>query len=180
MVLLGTFTSLRLGELSALRRDRVDLAAGTIRIVESVSELGDGTRVIGEPKTWAGRRTVAIPAGLLGDLGDHLNLYSEPAADGLVFVGPKGGPVRWSNWSTTWRDVVVPLGFGHLRFHDLRHTGNTLAAATGASTRELMARMGHSSARAALLYQHATVERERQIADKLNDMIVAARSKATG
>lgn len=51
MVLLGTFTSLRLGELSALRRDRVDLAAGTIRIVESVSELGDGTRVIGEPKT---------------------------------------------------------------------------------------------------------------------------------
>lgn len=87
--------------------------------------------------------------------------------------------MRRSNWSTTWRDVVVPLGFGHLRFHDLRHTGNTLAAATGASTRELMARMGHSSARAALLYQHATVERELQIADKLNDMIVAARSKAT-
>lgn len=58
------------------------------------------------------------------------------------------------------------------------HTGNTLAAATGASTRELMARMGHSSARAALLYQHATVERERQIADKLNDMITAARTTA--
>ena len=35
-------------------------------------------------------------------------------------------------------------------------------------------RLGHSSTRAALLYQHATVERERQIADKLNDMITAA------
>ena len=43
-----------------------------------------------------------------------------------------------------------------------------------------MARMGHSSARAALLYQHATVERERQIADKLNDMITAARSGSEG
>ena len=107
-------------------------------------------------------RTVVLPdphRNRVDELRKHLNLYSEPAADRLVFVGPKGGPVRRLNWSTTWRDVVVPFGFGHLKFHDLRHTGNTLAAATGASTRELMARMGHSSARAALLYQHATVER---------------------
>ena len=52
------------------------------------------------------------------------------------------------------------LGLSDLHFHDLRHTGNTLAAATGASTKELMTRMGHASSRAALLYQHATRERE--------------------
>ena len=52
----------------------------------------------------------------------------------------------------------LPAGF---HFHDLRHTGNNLAAASGASTRELMHRMGHGTMRAALIYQHATGERDR-------------------
>lgn len=47
-----------------------------------------------------------------------------------------------------------------MHFHDLRHTGGTLAAATGASLKELMARLGHSSTRAALIYQHATRDRD--------------------
>ena len=56
-----------------------------------------------------------------------------------------------------------------VHFHDLRHTGNALAAATGASTKELMARMGHSSVRAALIYQHASRSRDTQIADAISD-----------
>ena len=54
---------------------------------------------------------------------------------------------------------------------DLRHTGNTLAAASGASTRELMQRMGHASMRAALIYQHATSERDREIASAMDRRI---------
>ena len=41
-----------------------------------------------------------------------------------------------------------------LHFHDLRHTGNTFAASSGAGLRDLMARMGHDSERAAMIYQH--------------------------
>jgi hypothetical protein len=59
----------------------------------------------------------------------------------------------------------------HLHFHDLRHTGNTFAASTGASTKELMVRMGHASARAALIYQHATEERDVAIAEGLSAMV---------
>ena len=66
-----------------------------------------------------------------------------------------------------------------LHFHDLRHTGNTLAA-EGASLRELMARMGHSSARAALIYQHATKDRERAIGAAISARIEAARAQAKG
>jgi integrase len=58
----------------------------------------------------------------------------------------------------------LPAGF---HFHDLRHTGNNLAAASGASTREPMHRMGHGTMRAALICQHATGERDREIADAL-------------
>jgi hypothetical protein len=42
---------------------------------------------------------------------------------------------------------------------------------SGASTRELMQRMGHSTMRAALIYQHATDERAREIADRLNEVV---------
>ena len=174
LVLLGTFTSLRFGELSALTRRRVDVEVGLLNVAEAISELSDGTRLVGDPKSSAGRRSVAIPAALLPELRDHLDRYAQPGAHGLVFLGPLGGPLRRSNWSTVWRRTVDPLGLTELRFHDLRHTGNTLAAATGASTKELMRRMGHSSTRAALLYQHATNEREFEIARRLNDMIEAA------
>ena len=55
-----------------------------------------------------------------------------------------------------------------VHLHDLRHAGNHLAAMSGATTRELMGRMGHSSMRAALIYQHATKERDRVIADSMD------------
>jgi Phage integrase family len=58
-----------------------------------------------------------------------------------------------------------------LRFHDLRHTAGTLAARTGATAKELMARLGHSSSRAAMIYQHAAAERDRLIAEGLDAMI---------
>ena len=75
-----------------------------------------------------------------------------------------------------WRSIAHDAALDGLRFHDLRHTGNTLAAMTGASTKELMTRMGHSSTRAALGYQHATEARERLIATKLSEMISEART----
>jgi hypothetical protein len=56
-------------------------------------------------------------------------------------------------------------------FHDLRHTGNTLTAAAGASLRELMDRMGHSSPRAALVYLHGSDARQRAIADGLSRLV---------
>lgn len=75
------------------------------------------------------------------------------------------------------------MGLPGLHFHDLRHTGNTLAATTGASQRELMERMGHSTTRAALIYQHRSAERDRLIADamsKLAETEIRQARKRTG
>jgi integrase len=115
---------------------------------------------------------------MLPALRDHLANYSEPGAEGVVFVGPNGGPLWRGKFNTAWRTLSRKAGLDGLRFRDLRHTGNTFAARTGASTKELVTRMGHSSTRAALGYQHATEERERLIASRLNDMISAARETA--
>jgi integrase len=69
--------------------------------------------------------------------------------------------------------VVLP----HLHFHDLRHVANTLTAASGASTRELMHRMGHVSPEAALRYQHATKDRDLAIATALGELIADLRPR---
>ena len=63
-----------------------------------------------------------------------------------------------------------------LHFHDLRHVGGTLAAAAGASLKEVMARLGHSSTRAAMIYQHATRDRDQAIARALSGLVQQART----
>ncbi|MFI0357448.1 tyrosine-type recombinase/integrase [Actinomadura sp. 9N407] len=67
------------------------------------------------------------------------------------------------------------LGVPNLHFHDLRHTGNTLAADMGVSLRNLMARMGHDNERAALRYQHQSSNADRTIANGLDALVRAER-----
>ncbi len=177
LVLLATFTSLRFGELAALRRTDVDLDAGEVRVRSSQAELKKGRLIVKGPKSEAGRRTVTIPIVIVPELRRHLEWFAHRDPGGLVFVGAKGGVLRRRNFHRLWVTALRKAGLGDadVHFHDLRHTGNNLAAATGASTRELMARMGHSTMRAALIYQHATRERDRQIADGVSEQISVAR-----
>ena len=73
----------------------------------------------------------------------------------LVFTSPMGTPLRHSNfYRRAWLPAVAKAGLPGIHFHDLRHAGNTLTADAGASLRELMDRMGHSSTRAALICQN--------------------------
>jgi integrase len=174
MVLLATFTGLRLGELRALKRSRLDLLHRTVSVVEQYQELSGGRLVLGPPKTDAGRRTVAIPEVVVPDLEAHLESFAAPGRDGLVFCSETGGPVNRKTFYRAWNHATEACGLDGFRFHDLRHTGNTLAAATGASTKELMSRMGHASPRAALIYQHATRDRDAVIAQGLSDLITIA------
>ncbi len=98
--------------------------------------------------------------------------YAEPGAEGRVFVGARGNTIHRSNWALLWHRARLGAGVDPAtRLHDLRHTGNHFAAQSGASTRELMSRMGHSSMRAALIYQHATEQRDQVIAATLDAML---------
>lgn len=174
LVLLAAFGSLRWGELVGLRQSDVDLQSMTVHVRRSVAEVG-GQLVVKEPKTAAGRRSIAIPTALRDELRRHLELYAEPGLSGRVFTGEKGATPRRAHFVRVWRAAKKAAGVDEgVHFHDLRHTGNHFAAASGASTRELMARMGHASMRAALIYQHATADRDRAIALALDDLVRGA------
>jgi len=133
---------------------------------------------VGPPKSAAGVRVVALPAVALEALSAHMKEYAGADPDSLIFTGPKGAHLRASTFGpmVKWRHTVASVSLPDFHFHDLRHTGNHLAATAGASTRELMHRMGHSTVRAALVYQHATSERDREIAEGIDKRV----AKQTG
>lgn len=181
LVLAATFTGLRWGELIALRRRDVDLTGGVVHVGRRLAESRGGVMREGPPKSVAGVRAVALPAFLLPGLSEHIDGYAENGPDGLLFVGDRGGPLRRGNFhrATKWTKTVVGAGLpGGFHFHDLRHTGNQLVAEAGASTRELMYRMGHGSMRAALIYQHASSQRDRALAEGLSNLVQASRGTA--
>lgn len=180
LVLLATFAQLRFGELVGLRRHDIDLASMELRVRTATAELQDGSQIDDEPKSRAGKRPVSLPRGLKPDIELHLARYAEPDPTGRLFIGPRGGVPRRRNFNRVWKKALDSAGIPaemDLHLHDLRHTGSTWSAQSGATLRELMARIGHSSARAALIYQHATRERDKAIAAALDELINAARAR---
>ncbi|WP_326621136.1 site-specific integrase [Streptomyces decoyicus] len=175
LVLLAAFTGLRFGELAALERHDVDLERRTISVRRSQAETRTQGLTIKAPKSGAGIRTVAFPASLVDELAAHLSQHAESGRSGLIFVGQRGGRLRRNNIRRVWLQALRAAGLSDVRFHDLRHTGNTLAATGGATTRELMHRMGHSSVRAALIYQHLVNGRDQAIADHVDEQIQRSR-----
>jgi integrase len=129
------------------------------------------------PKSRAGRRTVSIPAAIIPDIKAHLDKYTKRGDDAPVSTGIKGGPLRRSGFNklTRWVDLLRTMGVPGLHFHDLPHTGNTLVA-----VRNLMARMGHDNERTALIYQHASNQADRKIAEGLNALVEGARRSDNG
>ncbi|MFC4089118.1 tyrosine-type recombinase/integrase [Micromonospora sp. GCM10011541] len=180
LVVVAALSALRWGELVALRRRDLDLDSGTVRVTRKLAALRSHLE-FGPPKSAAGVRVVAVPAAAVEALRAHLAEFTAADADALVFTGDKGALLRSGNFgrAVKWTRTVAALGLPGFHFHDLRHTGNTLAAASGASTRELMQRMGHASMRAALIYQHATSERDREIASAM-DRRIARQARRNG
>jgi integrase len=173
LVLLGAFTSLRYGELAALRRASFGPDCETVKVTASMVELRTGELIFGPPKSKAGRRIVTVPTTIRAEIRRHLDTYVPEDPDALVFTGSKGGALRPGNFhrAARWKHITAEAGLPGFHFHDLRHTGNTLAAGTGASLADLMARMGHGSTRAALIYQHATQQADQAIAAALDNQI---------
>lgn len=174
LVLLAAWCAMRFGELSELRRSDIDLNDGVIRVRRGVTFV-DGKALVGPPKSAAGKRDVAIPPHLVPTIKAHLKEHAEWGKDGLVFPGPRGGHLTSATLYDHWWAARDAAGRPDLRFHDLRHTGAVLAAQTGATLAELMARLGHSTPAAAMRYQHAAQGRDAEIAAKLSE--IATRSK---
>jgi integrase len=180
MVLLAAWCAMRFGELAELRRSDIDVKAGVVRVRRGVIR-GDAGRAVKGPKSEAGKRDVNIPPHLMPLVKDHLRDHVAASQTALVFPAAAGGHMAPSSLYAVYHPAREAAGRDDLRFHDLRHTGAVLAAATGATLAELMARLGHSTVSAAMRYQHAAADRDKAIAEALSKLatvtpITAAKS----
>jgi integrase len=180
LVLLVTFASLRWGEAMGLQRCDIDVTAGTVRIRQAFVEQRGVGLILGPPKSRAGVRVIAVPKAVIPVLKQHMIDHVGKAPDAFVFTGESGRTV-WRgtfNKLVKWSESVAAIGAHGLHFHDLRHTGNTLASrAPGTNLRDIMARMGHDSPRAALIYQHTNSEADQGIASAMDKAVNALRRK---
>lgn len=171
LVMLAAWCGLRYGELAELRRHDVDVEGGVLRVRRAVVRV-DGRDLVGPTKSEAGTRNVAVPPHLLPAVAEHLSAHVGRRADALLFPRKPGDPRHLMHTELTkiYAQARAAAGRPDLRLHDLRHTGATYAAQTGATLAELMARLEHSTTGAALRYQHAAAGRDAQIAARLSEL----------
>jgi integrase len=169
LTLLAAWCGLRFGELAELRRKDVDAANGVIHVRRGVVRAA-GETIIAAPKSDAGIRDVAIPPHLMPLVRAYLAKH-EGGSDALIFTSGTGAQLAPSTLYRSFYPARAAAGRPDLRWHDLRHTGAVLAASTGATLAELMARLGHSTPGAALRYQHAAAGRDAIIAKALSDLV---------
>lgn len=171
-VILAAYSGLRCGELFALARRHVDLDARTLRVERTLVRTATTATAYGPPKTDAGRRTVHLPASVVDDLRRHLSEHVAEDPDALLFATLKSGkplpPSRRTETFTRARRAarVDP----RMTWHCLRHFAATQYARTGATTKDLQARLGHSTVVAAMVYQHADADRDRHLTDRLDTL----------
>ena len=180
IVALATWCQLRRAELLGLRRQDVDLDHRMLRIEQSRTYTMHGASLVKGPKTVAGRRVIALPTFLVKQIAEHLDRFAGPEPEDFVFRGKTGIPLTANVLQMSLQRARARVGRTDLRLHDLRHTGLTLAAASGATTVELMHRAGHSSSVAAMRYQHATRDRDRILADAIEVLVSPFRTDDVG
>jgi len=154
-VLLACYCRLRRSEVSGLQRKHIDVEHSLLR-VEQVWTISAGKMHLGPPKTEEGRRTVQIPANVIPVLVDPMGRFAGAGRGGWLFPGQDSSVVTARTLDRQWTRAREVIRRPDIRFHDLRHTGLTMVALTGATTAEIMAAGGHASPAAALRYQHAS------------------------
>ena len=157
------YAGLRLGELTALRVEDVDLAAGRI----SVERSWDPQEGAIEPKSRSGRRRVPIAEELREHLAEHLLLSGR--RQGLIFGRSDTLPLAHVSLRERALRAWARAGLEPIGLHECRHTFASMCIAAGVNARGLMAYLGHSSIQMTFdRYGHLMPGNEDEAAELLN------------
>jgi integrase len=171
LVILAAYTSMRSSELLGLQRKHINELQKIIKVEHQLTNYSSDQNLFVPPKTDAGIREVPIAKDLMSELIKHIDQFvSDASPDALIFTTSTGLPLfkGRKSWFVT---AKRRLGLDHLHFHDLRHTGQSLAMVKGANTKDLQRRAGQASEAAARIYMHGSKLRDKEVAESLTDDI---------
>jgi integrase len=178
----AAWCGLRFGELIELRRKDIHTEGNRITLkirraattVHNKLAVGPHNKlVVGPPKTDAGVREVTVPPHVAEILREHMREHTSPGAEAFVFTTTRGRRLSQTAFTKTVKNGFDSVGKPDMRVHDLRHVGATFAAQAGATTKELMARLGHTTPGMAMRYQIAAQERDAKIAEAMSKLAAA-------
>lgn len=174
---LALFTGMRRGELLALRWEDVDLTRKVLSVTGTLSRGKDGAYEFGQPKSAAGRRSIALSDSVIKSLQKHRTRQAEIRLRvgalytdmGMVFASQGGEPLHPNTLARRFKLLIARAGVPTIRFHDLRHTAATLMLAHNVHPKIVQERLGHSDVSMTLnRYSHVTMDMQRQAADVLD------------
>lgn len=168
-VVLSAWCGLRFGEVIELRRKDVT-KDGTLLRIRRAATLVDGKLVVGQPKTDAGIRDVAVPPHIAQRLVAHMRSHTGRGPESFIFTTTTGTRLAAGTVTKPFKAAVRKVGKPQVRIHDLRHVGAVLAAQSGATTKELMARLGHTTPEMSMRYQHVAAGRDAELAQRMSNL----------
>lgn len=176
---LSATTGMRRGEVLGLRWRDVDLDAGRLSVVHTITTVG-GVPVEGDTKTNKSRRRIALDQVTVEVVKDHRKrqvqerLLAGPlwTDTGYVFTNEDGSalhPDRYSRWFST---LVKKAGVPRIRLHDVRHTNATIALEAGVHPKVVSERLGHATVGITLdLYSHVSPSIDAAAAETIAGMV---------
>jgi integrase len=173
-VLLAGWCGLRRGEVFALTRADIAADGSMVRVNKAVDTYGRNAKV-GPTKTDESNRTVTVPTHIRPAVVAHLQKHVGKSKSALLFVdAERGGHFTEGRYRPHFFAARESISQPELHFHDLRHFGGTMAAYTGATLREIQARLGHTTVTAAMRYQAVAKIREDELADRLSALAASS------
>jgi integrase len=179
------FSGLRRAEVLGLHWKDVDFDQAEIHVRSTLVQI-KGDLLLGEPKTKAGRRSIAITKDTVEVLKAHLErqlLEQANALDGwqgsgFVFTSEIGAPINPGNLARSYKALIRAVDLPDIRFHDLRHTAASLSIRRGDSAKVVAERLGHTNIAFTLnTYVDVFAEQRRAAAFGMDDLIEADESE---
>jgi len=164
IVVTAVLTGMRIGEILALRWNRLDFIRGNIEVSETFSNGRFGT-----PKTRSSRRVIPMSSALRGAFERHRAGCMRTMPQDLVFCTTKGTPLSPKN---LYNRVLAPacdsVTLPRVSWHSFRHGNATLLGEVGESIKTAQAILGHSDIETTLnTYMHAIPDSQRRAVDRV-------------
>lgn len=141
MVRLALYTAMRLGEISNLTRQQINLEKRTIHLLDTKNNES---------------RTVPLTNKALAVINEALKHPIRPVDTNLLFYGEIGKEGKRKPYviNKLWNQALERAEITDLRFHDLRHEATSRFVEAGLSDQEVSSITGHKSMQMLRRYTH--------------------------